>query len=120
MGVGAARMIVDYAIVNCVYPGSGPCLVSANFAPVGTADLGLGLWGQLDLDGNVSEWNVDFSNPYSEPCADCGGMTMASARVVRGSYMAGMVSQLAVDLRGALDPLNRSSSIVGIRCARTP
>ena len=35
-------------------------LAIANIAPVGTAALGAGLWGQLDLVGNVTQWNLDY------------------------------------------------------------
>ena len=43
----------EYAIYGCYYPsGSGSCTGVTNIAPVGTATLGAGVWGQLDLAGN--------------------------------------------------------------------
>jgi hypothetical protein len=66
-GWALPAMLGSYAVVDCT--GSG--CAATGFAPVGTATLGLGRWGQLDLDGNVSEWNLDFSNEYGEPCTDC-------------------------------------------------
>ncbi|HEY1535361.1 MAG TPA: hypothetical protein VGF76_15145, partial [Polyangiaceae bacterium] len=46
-----------YAIYGCYYPDmSGYCTGLVNLAPVGTASLGAGLWGQLDLTGNVGAW----------------------------------------------------------------
>ncbi|MGA7122704.1 MAG: SUMF1/EgtB/PvdO family nonheme iron enzyme, partial [Polyangiaceae bacterium] len=56
----------QYAIYGCNYPGGTTCnpnalgLAIANIAPVGTAALGAGLWGQLDLVGNVTQWNLDY------------------------------------------------------------
>ena len=58
-----------YAIWNCNY-GSDPgnCTDVTNIAPVGSATLGAGLWGQLDLVGNLLEWNLDYNAPYASPC----------------------------------------------------
>ncbi len=61
MGHDGARDGNQYAIYGCDYPdGSGSCTGAANIAPVGTATLGAGCWGQLDLAGNVWEWNLDW------------------------------------------------------------
>ena len=53
----------QYAIYECYYPiGFGPCGDSggiANIAPVGTAPMGAGLWGQLDLAGDGWELVLD-------------------------------------------------------------
>ena len=40
--------------------GRGAATDVANIAPVGTATLGAGLWGQLDMAGEVWEWNLDW------------------------------------------------------------
>lgn len=54
----------QYAIYSCYYPagdaGAGYGFGGCDVAPVGIAALGAGLWGQLDLVGNVSEWNLDW------------------------------------------------------------
>jgi hypothetical protein len=36
---------------GCYYPSVGPCTGVNNIAPVGTASLGAGRWGQVDLMG---------------------------------------------------------------------
>jgi formylglycine-generating enzyme len=90
----------EYAIYGCDYPsGSGSCTGATNIAPVGHASLGEGRWGQLDLVGEMYEWNLDFpfaaTDPYKDPCRDCvnvnpdGGFLAdggkpASYRVIRG------------------------------------
>ncbi len=71
----------QYAIYGCNYPpGDGACTDASNIAPVGTATLGAGAWGQLDLAGNVYEWNLDYVNQAEliggslfafGPCDDC-------------------------------------------------
>ena len=70
----------------------------ASIAPVGTATLGSGLWGQLDLAGELWEWNLDSwydraafadggvrGNAYVEPCVDCAVTTdVGISQVIRG------------------------------------
>ncbi len=64
----------EYAIYGCYYrsrlgdPAYGHR--GRTFAPVGTAFLGAGLWGQLDLAGEVWEWNLDWYATYAAG-ADC-------------------------------------------------
>ena len=90
-----------------------------NIAPVGTATLGAGLWGQLDLAGNVWEWNLDWYAPYVDPCTDCAYLTFASYRVMRGGHFQFPATSLVPPYREYFAPTGRSSS-VGFRCARTP
>jgi formylglycine-generating enzyme required for sulfatase activity len=81
---------VQYAIFDCDYgsnndncSGTG----AANIAPVGTAILGAGYWGQLDMLGNTEEWTqdwVDDQTPHPDPCNDCGYLSPASTREARG------------------------------------
>ena len=78
-------------------------------APVGTAPLGAGLFGQLDLTGPVFQWNLDWLAPYVDPCVDCADMTRAASRVLRVSALA----------RDGNAPAWRTS-YWGFRCARTP
>jgi formylglycine-generating enzyme required for sulfatase activity len=112
----------QYAIYNCNYPdGSASCSAVTNIAPVGTAVLGAGLWGQLDLVGDMSEWNLDWNAPYVNPCTDCAFLTGGSGRVNRGGYFE---SSAATNLQSAfrnegLYPTDRFQSF-GLRCARTP
>jgi formylglycine-generating enzyme required for sulfatase activity len=47
----------EYAIYGCHW--SGSCASAVSIAPVGTATKGAGLWGQLDLVGDVYEWALD-------------------------------------------------------------
>ena len=108
----------QYAIYDCDYPsGSGGCTGGA--APVGTATLGAGLWGQLDLAGNVNEWNADWFASYAAPCTDCADLTAASFRVIRGGYFANDPSYLLAPGRSD-DPPTARSVCLGLRCARAP
>jgi formylglycine-generating enzyme len=57
----------QYAIYDSYYTGN-----STDIAPVGTATLGAGLWGQLDMAGELFEWNLDWYYAiYVDPCTDC-------------------------------------------------
>jgi sulfatase modifying factor 1 len=59
-GTTAPGTANQYAIYGCYYPsGSGRCAGVTSIAPVGTATLGAGLWGQLDLAGEMWEWNLE-------------------------------------------------------------
>jgi formylglycine-generating enzyme required for sulfatase activity len=116
------------------YPG-GSCMPSGNFtdiARVGTAALGAGLWGQLDLAGNVFQWNMDFYDSYVTPCSDCAALTPPSGpgptgdggvgdeRVARGG-------DFGLSLQFSQPPVRFSSGgrsvyigDTGFRCARSP
>jgi sulfatase modifying factor 1 len=110
----------QYAIYNCDYP-SGPCFEGSNSAPVGTATQGAGLWGQLDLAGEVWEWNLDWYASYVDSCTDCADLSSASNRVTRGGSFDGPASDLLPPIRSDNDspPAYRIDD-VGLRCARTP
>ena len=118
----------QYAIYDCLYPngpdGSDACLRGVdNIAPVGTASLGAGLWGQLDLEGELIEWNLDFySLNYANPCTDCGQLTPAMQRVVHGGYWSSPFRTLYPSTRQFFghDDTSVHSSLFGFRCARTP
>jgi formylglycine-generating enzyme required for sulfatase activity len=108
----------QYAIYDCDYPaGTSTCAGVGSVAPVGTATLGVGLWGQLDLAGEVNEWCVDRHASYVA-CTDCGNFTSAVA-VERGGSFFFTASGLLPTNRGTDDPTHRSA-FVGFRCARTP
>jgi len=106
----------QYAIVNCDVPSLGCQAI----APVGTATLGAGYWGQLDLAGEVAEWTLDLYAPYVDPCADCvaaaGGSGGGATRVLRGGSVVAVQSAANRTLG---DPTQRNF-ITGFRCARTP
>ncbi len=111
----------QYAIYDCYYPnGSGTCTGVASIAPVGTATLGAGLWGQLDLAGNVWQWNLDWGGtPYVDPCTDCAYLTAVSYREVQGGIFSGTTAGLMPPNRYDNGPTTRLNN-VGFRCARTP
>jgi sulfatase modifying factor 1 len=120
----------QYAVYDCEYPsGSGPCTGVRNIAPVGTATLGAGAWGQLDLAGNVYEWNMDVWDDalYPDPCTDCAYLTLPAGnpqpyRVARGSAYDDTSSPPIY-----LVPPGRNYATgsghdkdIGFRCARSP
>lgn len=118
----------QYAIYSCDYPngtgrgdgGLGACTGVANIAPVGTATRGAGLWGQLDLAGNVNEWNLDWYAGYVDPCTDCADFTASSSgRVFRGGNFSYGATLLLSSLIYDLAPSSRSD-LIGFRCARSP
>lgn len=86
---------------------------------MGTAASGAGLWGQLDLAGEVFEWNLDWYAGYTA-CADCADVSIAPGyRVIRGSDFVNTSSDLLPPRRYSEEPWGRLDSY-GFRCARTP
>ncbi len=119
-GATAPGTANQYAIYGCDYGSdSGTCTGVANIAPVGTATLGAGLWGQLDLAGSVLEWNLDSYAAYADPCVDCADLSTASNRVLRGGNFGSPTSYLQPTYRINYAPADRYYYF-GIRCARTP
>ena len=107
-----------YAIYDCNYPlGSTGCLGGA--APVGTAKLGVGRWGQLDLAGNLNEWTLDSFGDYATPCADCARLDGSSFRAMRGGYFDNTSDYLLPTSRSDAPPATRSACL-GFRCAYAP
>ncbi len=104
---------------ECYYPTgtAAPCTGVTNIAPVGTPTLGAGLWGQLDLEGDVFEWNLDWYAAYTA-CTDCADLTTASNRVMRGDLLNDATELVPPD-RFDVDPSYRAVNL-GFRCARTP
>jgi formylglycine-generating enzyme required for sulfatase activity len=115
----------QYAIYGCYYPSggeSGGCADLANIAPVGTATLGAGLWGQLDLAGNAYEWNLDDTN-YVDPCRDCADLTAAVMTSIDRGYRGGgfaFPTSLFVPTYRSGDSAAGRSLFIGFRCGRTP
>jgi formylglycine-generating enzyme required for sulfatase activity len=119
----------QYAIYNCNYPsgsGSGTetCGAVSNIAPVGTATLGAGRWGQLDLVGNVWEWNLDWYGQYfdnaDDPCLDCADVTPGYQRLFRGGDYAFPADFLSPSPFALSPDWTARGSMVGFRCARSP
>jgi sulfatase modifying factor 1 len=112
-----------YAIYLCYYPKGMPggCGGFMNIAPVGTATLGAGLWGQLDLAGELYEWNLDsYADYVNSPCIDCVARTSAgSNRVRRGGAFGYPASQMLPPNRNDFPPSIHDGN-VGFRCARMP
>jgi formylglycine-generating enzyme required for sulfatase activity len=112
----------QYAIYNCNYPsGSGACASVSNVAPVGTAILGVGLWGQLDLAGNVRQWNLDDFVNYDAACLDCAFFDSppGATRVWAGAAFFDDSSRLAPSTLGTSNASYRDG-LIGMRCARLP
>ena len=111
----------QYAIYDCYYPdGTGSCSRVRNIAPAGTATLGGDRWGQLDMVGDESEWNLDWYSTYVDPCMDCAYLSSASYRVFRGgSFYDDFSATLGPPFRDFDVPFSRSR-FVGFRCARAP
>jgi formylglycine-generating enzyme required for sulfatase activity len=117
----------QYAIYDCHY-GPSRCYEVANVAPVGTASLGAGRWGQLDLTGEMNEYNLDVwlgTTGYPNPCADCARVTPPPSddvlyRGTRGGAFGGPFSTPPVSwLRSEESPYDRDY-YQGFRCARAP
>lgn len=110
----------QYAIYGCYYPsGSGTCTSVINIAPVGTPTAGAGRWGQLDLAGEMLEWNLDYaSGPYVTPCTDCASLTETNGRVLRGGNFGSSLYLHPPDRYTGTPTLHRGG--FGFRCARTP
>jgi len=117
-----------YAITNCYYPNGptgpglqGNCAGAGNIAPVGTALLGAGKWGQLDLAGDMTEWILDYNAPYVTPCVDCVFLTDVSYKTQRGGGWATDPQDLFSASRGGSGDKPMDRAIVdGVRCARSP
>ncbi len=92
---------------------------------MGTAALGAGAWGHLDLAGEVSEWMIDAYENYVSPCLDCAyfpSSDRAATNVngqVRGGAFPAPQSHLLPTHRGGSIPALPVYGI-GIRCARSP
>jgi formylglycine-generating enzyme required for sulfatase activity len=121
---GAAN---QYAIYGCCYPGgagsctSDACSGTQNIAPVGTASLGGGRWGQLDLAGSLWEWNQDYypdDAAFIDPCTNCAYLTPTTTRVVKVGNFAEGPYYLPTWLRYDYAPANREIYL-GFRCARS-
>jgi formylglycine-generating enzyme required for sulfatase activity len=113
------------------YPGSAHCvpLPYGDTNNVGAeSPRGDGKWGQSDLAGNVSEWNLDWeTEPYPQAsCVNCtnaveppSSPTQYPVRVFRGGGFTAFPSDLLSSSRGADYPYTHYADY-GARCARSP
>jgi len=113
-GAGDAGAGSLYAIYDDYYTSND----STHIAPVGSALLGAGYWGQLDLAGEVDEWTLDWRAPYVDPCINCAYLTPSSSRAIRGGEFSGGVVSLVAPGRYGFDPTFREVYL-GFRCARS-
>jgi formylglycine-generating enzyme required for sulfatase activity len=120
-GTGNQYAIYGDGDGNCYYPSGSlaPCSGVSNIAPVGTATSGAGLFGQLDLSGNMWQWNLDWHDTSYAPCTDCADTTITDSRVFRGGLFNYRESYLLPPSRLYGPPATRNV-YAGIRCARTP
>jgi formylglycine-generating enzyme required for sulfatase activity len=108
------------AIYGCFFPtGSGDCTGVVKLAPVGTAQLGAGLWGQLDLGGQVWEWTLDEFAPYVNPCVDCANFGTSPGKVLRGGDFTYEASGMASPYRSFAALPDSRNETIGFRCARS-
>ncbi len=120
-GTANQYAIFGGGVYQCYYPTGTltTCSGVTNIAPVGTATLGAGLWGQLDLEGNLWQWVLDRGATYVDPCTDCAYLTGSSDQVVRGEPFPVPASSLLPPTR-AYDPATFRADTGGFRCARAP
>jgi formylglycine-generating enzyme required for sulfatase activity len=118
---GTASLYAIYGDYYSAMPDAG----APNIAPVGTAALGVGLWGQLDLAGDLGEWVMDDEADYVSPCADCADIpAIPFDKVARGGQYDSPSADLVPSNRAAYGnggepPIARWVD-VGFRCARAP
>jgi formylglycine-generating enzyme required for sulfatase activity len=113
------------AVYNCAFSGVGTC-EAADLAAVGSTPAGKGKYGQMDLAGNLWEWNLDwFGDPWygmhSAPgsCKNCANVEGGSWRMLRGSSFLDDAYYLRAASRVYTEPADRYE-VVGVRCARSP
>jgi formylglycine-generating enzyme len=121
-GTTNAYAIYGDGMGGCDYPGApATCSGVTNIAPVGTAALGAGLWGQLDLAGELFEWNLDWPGGEAEMCTDCAYLN--SNQPLLRVYRGGAYDEDVLSLRSLSFQKNSPTepySNAGFRCARAP
>src|SRR5262249_52467922 len=75
-------------------------------------------FGQADLAGSVSEWNLDvYADPYINPCNNCANLKNAAAPVVRGGNAFSSMIFLSSFSRATFSRTDHHYPIAA-RCAR--
>jgi len=120
-GAGNQYAIYGDGVGDCYYPSGAlaPCTGVSNIAPVGTTTLGAGRFGQLDLAGNMWQWNLDWHDTAYAPCTDCTNTVPTDSRVFRGGLFQYLELYLSPTSR-LYGPPSVRNLYVGFRCARTP
>jgi formylglycine-generating enzyme required for sulfatase activity len=114
-----------YAIFSCRYPtgaaGGAICSGVENVAPVGTATLGAGRWGHLDLAGDMRQWLLDSSSgaQFVDLCTNCAQLEAAPSRELGGGAFMDGISELAPGSVLFAAPSDRQP-FYSFRCARVP
>jgi formylglycine-generating enzyme required for sulfatase activity len=117
----------QYAVHGCYYPNPAApdggfrsgCTGAANIPPVGTAALGAGPWGHLDLAGSLWEPTLDEEG-FLEPCVDCVLLAPATGdHTLHGGSFDEPDTNLWTPGENTINPAYRADT-GGIRCARTP
>jgi formylglycine-generating enzyme required for sulfatase activity len=117
---GAGMPTVSLAISDCHYHDPTWTRPDCSIAPVGSAPLGDGKWGQSDLAGNVWEWALDSYGAASPRCADCTTtVTIAGPHVLSGGSFYDGSTYLVTTYVGSDNPA-RPTYPYGVRCARAP
>jgi sulfatase modifying factor 1 len=91
-------------------------------AAVGTATLGAGPWGHLDMAGEMFEWVLDAYAPYVDPCTDCAYLPVTpTSWVVRTEgWESAPVAGLTPPARTLATSVAGEGPASGFRCARMP
>jgi len=122
-GATTPGTVNTYAIYSCHYPtGFGGCSGLESIAAVGSAPTGAALGGELDMAGDVYEWNLDLLGGYVSPCTDCGNVTAPVGtvnRVIRGGDFQDGPQFLLPAAREDETSTGRLDT-AGMRCARVP
>ena len=110
----------QYAIYSGYYYGDGTYI-----APVGTAALGAGLWGQVDLVGESNAWIFDWAEAsYADPCIDCAYLDPSpyGSYARGGGYNFDASRLLVASDCGNASRTDRGGMYdgAGFRCARSP
>jgi formylglycine-generating enzyme required for sulfatase activity len=82
--------------------------------------MGAGLWGQLDLAGEMNEWVLDVFATYpATACVNCAYLEPTTERIIRGGDFRDIAADMLPPAR-ATDTATIRTDIVGFRCARPP
>ena len=122
-GSGNQYAIYGSGSGSCYYPTGAlaKCTGVANIAPGGTATLGAGRWGQLDLVGDTWEWGLDwYGSSYIDPCTDCAYLVDTQDNSYRGGSFTDSVLNLLPPDSWSGTPSSTRADYMGFRCARTP
>jgi formylglycine-generating enzyme required for sulfatase activity len=115
---------IDCAHTNYISAEGGICVSTGTNSVGSESPAGDGFFHQVDMAGNVWEWNLDASNvkspvtSYVNPCIDCA-FTSGPLRVFRGGSFVDDAPSLLTSLRRS-DAPDLRANFVGARCARAP